>query len=75
MSRNLRDYSRQTAVRLIVGGFIILFFIGNGLIYIFYGRDAAFLGVICMGIGLLPLVMIGLLFWIMDRIVRRGNVE
>ena len=73
MSRDLRAYTRQTNVRLIIGGIIILFVIGDGLILLFYGVESALMGLLCMGIGLVPVILIGILFWILDRLAHRIN--
>jgi hypothetical protein len=69
MGRDLRRYARQTAVRLIMGGIVLLFVVGDGLIYIFYGREAALLGFLCLGAGLSPLVLIWLVLTLIDWIV------
>lgn len=73
MSRDLRRYARQTHVRLIVGGVLLLFIVGDGLIYLIYGPNAAVSGLICLGIGLIPLLLIFLSLAIMDWIVKRAN--
>ncbi len=73
MTRDLRKYARQTNVRLLAGFILLLFFIGDGLIYIIYGREAALLGFICILFGLAPLLLIGLALWIVDVIVARAN--
>ena len=73
MSRDLRDYARQTNVRLIVGGIFLLFLVGDGLIYIIYGPSAAVSGLICLGVGLFPIVLIMLALAVVDWIVKRAN--
>ncbi|MEA4905981.1 MAG: hypothetical protein GYA17_10575 [Chloroflexi bacterium] len=73
MSRDLRQYARQTNFRLMAGGLIALFVIGDGLIYLLYGQSAALLGLLCMVLGLAPIVLILLFFTIMDWIVKRAN--
>jgi hypothetical protein len=73
MNRDLRRYARQTNLRLLFGFILILFLIGIGLIYIFYGAQAAVLGVICLFSGLAPLVFIWISLWIIDWIVKRAN--
>ncbi len=75
MSRDLREYARQTTFRLIIGGILLLFLIGDGLIYLIYGPSAALSGLICLGIGLLPLLLILLALAIIDWIVKRANRE
>lgn len=75
MTRDLRKYASQTYVRLILGGIVILFVIGIGLIYLFYGQGAALTGLMCLIIGLLPLLLIWIMFWILERITKRVNKE
>ncbi len=75
MKTDLRDYARQTTVRLIAGGFLLLFIVGDGLIYLIYGPSAALSGLLCLGIGILPIVLIFIIFAILDWIVKRANRE
>ncbi len=67
--RDLRRYARQTNIRVILGGILILFLVGDGLIYLFYGRNAAILGFICLMAGLAPLFLIGLFLAVMDWVI------
>ncbi len=71
--RDLRTYGRQTTTRLIVGGLSMLFIVGGGLIYWIYGPGAAAFGLLCLGAGLFPLVLIWLALWLMDWVVKRGR--
>ena len=73
MIRDLRRYARQTNIRLFVGFVLILFLVGDGLIYLFYGRYAAFMGLFCLVLGLAPLIMIGLILLGMEWFVKRVN--
>lgn len=73
MSRDLRDYARQTNVRLIVGGILLLFLVGDGLIYLIFGQSAALSGFICLGVGLFPVVLIIISLAVIDWIVKRAN--
>jgi hypothetical protein len=75
MTRDLRKYARDTNIRLLIGFILLLFIVGEGLIYIFYGREGAFFGLICILAGLAPLVLIALLLWVMEWIVKRANEE
>lgn len=70
---NLKKYASQTTTRLIIGGILILFLVGDGLIFLFYGAGAAGLGFLCLGVGLVPLITIALVIWVMDWIVKRAN--
>ena len=63
MSRDLRRHAAQTNRRLILGGIAILFLVGDGLIYIFYGKQAAMLGLVCLIAGLAPLGLIWGALW------------
>jgi energy-converting hydrogenase Eha subunit E len=73
MSRNLRQYARQTNVRLLIGFGFILFIIGDSLIFFIYGREAAILGFICLLAGLFPLVLIGLALRLMEKVLDRAQ--
>ena len=73
MKRDLRAYARQTNVRLALGGFVLLFGVGLGLIYLIYGPGAAGVGLLCLLGSLVP---IGLIFFFMygiDWIVGRAR--
>lgn len=73
MSRDLRRYAQQTQLRLLIGGILLLLVAGDGLIYIFYGQRAAFMGLLCLMAGLAPLVLISGAFWLIEWIVRRSR--
>ena len=75
MSRDLREYARQTNVRLAVGAVMILFIVGIGLIYSIYGPGAAMMGVLCVIAGLTPIILIVLSLAILDWIRKRANRE
>jgi hypothetical protein len=70
MSRDLRDYARRTNVRLAAGAFLLLFIVGLGLIYLFYGKAAAGFGFLCLLAGLLPIGLILLVFVLLERIMK-----
>jgi len=73
MSRDLRDYARKTNVRLVVGAVLLLFVVGLGLIYLVYGKEAAGLGFFCLLAGLVPVVLILLVFYLIERIMRSAG--
>lgn len=75
MSHDLRRYAKQTNIQLIVGFLLILFIVGDGLIYLFYGQGAAIMGIICLLAGIAPVILIFTALWIIDWIVRRNNPE
>jgi glucose-6-phosphate-specific signal transduction histidine kinase len=73
--RDLRKYAQQTNIRLIAGALLVLFVIGDGLIYVIYGAGAAITGLLCLAGGLLPIVLIFLFFILLDWVVKRANRE
>ena len=75
MTRDLRKYARDTNLRLLAGFILMLFVVGGGLIYLFYGLSGMIFGLLCLLAGLTPLVFIGLLLWGMEWVVRRANEE
>ena len=66
MGRDLRQYAKQTNFRLIVGFILLLFILGDGLIYLFYGQGAAIMGLICLIGALVPILLILAALWIID---------
>jgi len=75
MSRDLRKYSRQTSLRLILGGIALVLLVGGGLIYLVYGPTAAATGLLCIGIGLFPVLITLIFLQVIDWIVKRANRE
>ena len=73
MSRDLRRYTRQTNIRLLAGFILLLFVVGDGLIYFIYGPAAAISGIVCILVGLAPLALILLSLHIMEKIAKRAN--
>jgi hypothetical protein len=73
MSRDLRKYARQTNIQLAVGAVLLLFIIGDGLIYFFYGAGAAVFGILCILGGMVPVVLIVLVLLLFDWIQKRAN--
>ena len=71
--RDLRNYARQTNVRLGVGAFFLLFVVGIGLIYLIYGAGVAMRGLICLLAALVPLLLIFLAFVLLEWIQKRAN--
>jgi len=75
MSRDLRKYTSQTNVQLIIGALIILFLIGLGLIAWLYGLQAALLGLLCLLGALVPIGLIALSLNGLDAILKRINKD
>ena len=70
MKRDLREFAKQTNIRLGVGAFILLFVVGIGLIYYLYGPGAAGIGLLCLLGSLVPIVLILLFLYGIDWIVK-----
>jgi len=75
MGRDLRQYARQTNFRLIVGFILLLFILGDGLIYLFYGQGAATMGLICLIGALMPIVLILAALWIIDWVGKLNSTR
>jgi len=73
MSRDLRKYAKDTNVRLLFGAFVALFIIGIGLIWWIYGAGAAMMGFICLLGALVPIILIILLLFLSDWILKRAG--
>jgi len=75
MTRDLRKYARQTNIRLLAGFLLILFIVGDGLIYTFYGIESAILGLLCLVAGTAPLVLIALVLWSLEKLAKRWHED
>jgi hypothetical protein len=75
MNRDLRQYARQTNFRLLIGFILLLFIVGDGLIYLVYGQGAAIMGLICLLGGTAPIVLILGALWIIDWVVKKNNTD
>jgi hypothetical protein len=73
VKRDLRDYSKKTDRQLVIGGILLLFLVGGGLIWWFYGTGAAGLGITCLMAGVSVVLIILFLFWAIDRIIERAR--
>jgi hypothetical protein len=70
--RDLREYAKQSNVRLALGAFVLLFIVGVGLIWLIYGEGAAGMGLMCLLAALFPIILILFVFvaieWILKRV-------
>ena len=73
MKRDLRDYAKQTQVRLGIGAFALLFIVGLGLIWLIYGAGAASMGLLCLLAGLVPVALIVAVFYGLDWMLRHAR--
>ncbi|HEX9332556.1 MAG TPA: hypothetical protein VF896_11750 [Anaerolineales bacterium] len=69
--RDLREYSKQTNIRLALGAFLLLFIVGVGLIWFIYGGNAAGMALTCLLAALFPVILILSIFlaieWVLSR--------
>jgi len=73
MTRDLREYTKQTNVRLGIGAALLLLIIGAGLIWFIYGFGAAMMGLLCLLGALVPISLILFSLQILDWITKRAN--
>jgi hypothetical protein len=70
---DLREYAKQTNVRLAIGALMLVFVIGVALIWAFYGESAAGMGLACLLAALFPIALILLFFAAIDWILKRAR--
>lgn len=63
---NMRELQRRTNRNLAIGGLVILFVVGGGLIWLLYGTEQAVMAELCMG-GLL--VVFGGAYWLIVKLL------
>lgn len=75
MPRDLRKYASRTNIQLIVGGLLLIFVVGVGLIALIYGPGAALLGFLCILGGLILIGLIALLMFGLDVLIKKINKD
>ena len=73
MSKDLRRYARQTSLHLFVGFYIILMVVGIGLIHVFFGEQAARMGLLSVLLCSSPLILIALAMALIGWIVKKAR--
>ncbi len=71
--RDLREYSKQTNIRLALGAFILLFVVGVALIWFIYGGSAAGMAFTCLLAALVPVILILFVFVMIEWILKRAG--
>ena len=73
MAGDMRRYAKQTNIRLWIGFFLLLFVVGDGLVYIIYGKSAAVVGLICLGALLIPILLVWLILLGLEWVAKKGE--
>jgi len=73
MPDDLSKYASQTRFRLILWFLAILFFLGLGLVWVIYGREAAFLGFLCLIGATIPLGLIAIFLLLLDKSIKNRD--
>ena len=73
LKRDLREFAKQTNIRLGIGAVILLFVVGIGLIYFIYGPGAAGIGLLCLIGSLVPIALIMISLYGIDWILKRAR--
>jgi hypothetical protein len=71
--RDLRSYARSTVFRLILGALVLIFIVGEILIYLIYGSSAAATGLICLIAGVVPVILVLFALWLIDWVARKNK--
>ncbi len=73
MLRDLRQYSKQTNLRLFAGFVLLFLIVGEGLIWAIYGINAALFGLLCGIAAIVPIVFIILILWLAEWLLKRAD--
>lgn len=72
---DLRKYASQTTFRIVIGALLLLFTVGIGLIGYLYGLGAAVMGFLCLFGALLPIGLVWLSLFGLDKLVNKLNKD
>lgn len=73
MLRDLRQYAKQTNLRLFAGFVLLFVIVGEGLIWLIYGAGAAIFGLLCVLAAMVPVVLIILILWLAELVLKRAD--
>jgi hypothetical protein len=71
--RDLRQYAKQTNLRLFAGFVLLFLLIGEGLIWLIYGAGAAVFGLLCFLSAIVPIAFIILILWLAEWVLKRAD--
>lgn len=75
MTRDMREYSKNTRTRLVLGFLGVVFLIGDGLIFLLYGREAGLFGLVCLLAALIPVGLVVAFLTFSERIVKKNKLD
>jgi hypothetical protein len=67
-------HRRQTQIRLVVGGLLILLIVGGGLVWLIYGSAAALTAVLCLLAGAGVLALLWLILSLLERWIKDDDL-
>ncbi len=73
--RDLRRYAQSTTRRLLLGGLLLVFLVGDGLVWLIYGDAAGRAALLCSGLGIGLLVLIFAALEVVSRAARKAREE
>lgn len=73
MLRDLRQYSKQTNLRLFAGFVFLFVVVGEGLIWLIFGAGAALFGLFCGLAAVVPIVLILLILWLVEWFLKSAD--
>jgi hypothetical protein len=68
-----KKYHTQTKFRLVLWFVFLLITVGLGMIWLIYGKNAAFMGLFCLLGMVVPVGLVGLVMFGLDRIVKKNQ--
>lgn len=73
VSRDLREYTKNTKTRLVIGFVALIFLVGDGLIFLFFGKESGIFGLVCMLGAFIPILLVIIFLMIADKIVKKNQ--
>ena len=73
MTIDPKKYHTQTKFRLVLWFVFLLITVGLGMIWLIYGKNAAFMGLFCLLGMVVPVGLVGLVMFGLDRIVKKNQ--
>ena len=75
MARDLREYTKNTRTRLVIGFLLLVLLIGDGLIFLLYGKESGLFGLVCLLGALIPVLIVVVFLAVAERIVKKNRSD